>query len=79
VVVDASGPVAAGVDGEACSLDPPLRFESQPKALTVRIARHHPGISPAARRPGFDRSTFHGLARIVRGRPSGLVDAPVGR
>ena len=67
--------VAAGVDGEAVELTPPLRFVSCPGALTVRIALDHPGLSPAALRPGWGRSTFLGLARIVSGRPSGLVAA----
>ncbi len=67
--------VAAGVDGEAVELTPPLHFVSRPRALTVRIPPHHLGLSPAALRPGWGRSTFLGLARIVSGRPSGLVVA----
>jgi diacylglycerol kinase family enzyme len=67
--------VAAGVDGEAVELTSPLRFVSRPLALTVRIPAHHLGLSPAALRPGWGRSTFLGLARIVRGHPSGLVEA----
>ena len=73
--VAADDMVAAGVDGEAVELTPPLRFVSRPRALTVRIAAHHLGLSPAALRPGWGRSTFLGLARIVSGRPSGLVAA----
>jgi hypothetical protein len=65
--------VRAGMDGEAVEFTPPLRFASRPRALTVRIAPRHPGVSPAALRPGWGRSTFLGLSRIVRGRPSGLV------
>jgi diacylglycerol kinase family enzyme len=68
--------VAAGVDGEAVELTPPLRFVSRPRALTVRIPSNHLGLSPAALRPGWGRSTFLGLARIVSGQPSGLVAAP---
>jgi len=67
--------VAAGVDGEAVELTPPLRFVSRPRALTVRIPLRHLGLSPAALQPGWGRSTFLGLARIVRGQPSGLVTA----
>jgi diacylglycerol kinase family enzyme len=37
--VTASGPVAAGVDGEAVELVPPLRFAIRPRALRVRIPR----------------------------------------
>jgi diacylglycerol kinase family enzyme len=71
--VTADDIVAAGIDGEAVELTPPLHFVSRPRALTVRIPVHHLGLSPAALRPGWGRSTFLGLARIVSGRPSGLV------
>jgi diacylglycerol kinase family enzyme len=43
--VEANGTVAAGVDGEAVALTPPLDFTIHPRALRVRIA---PG--PARRR-----------------------------
>jgi diacylglycerol kinase family enzyme len=75
--VDADDVVPAGVDGEAIELTPPLRFESRPRALTVRIPARHLGLSPAALHPGWGRSTFGGLARIVSGRPSGLVENDV--
>jgi diacylglycerol kinase family enzyme len=38
--------VHAGIDGEAVDLDPPLRFETRPLALRVRISNRHPGVSP---------------------------------
>jgi diacylglycerol kinase family enzyme len=66
--------VPAGIDGESVDLTPPLRFVSRPRALTVRIASHHPGVSPGAVQAGWARSTFLGLGRIVSGQPSGLVD-----
>jgi len=40
-------PVDTGIDGEAVTLDSPVRLEVQPAALRVRIAPHHPGVSPA--------------------------------
>ncbi len=40
-------PVDTGIDGEAVTLDSPVRLEVEPGALRVRIARHHPGVSPA--------------------------------
>jgi len=43
--------VAAGIDGEAAKLDPPLRFRTRPQALRVRIAPQHPGASPSAAMP----------------------------
>ena len=41
-------PVEIGVDGEALTLDPPMVFGTRPGALTVRVPRHAPGLSPAA-------------------------------
>jgi diacylglycerol kinase family enzyme len=49
--VEATGPVAAGIDGEKAQLEPPLRFRMHPHVLHVRIARAHPGASPSARQP----------------------------
>ncbi len=49
--VGSDGPVAAGIDGEAAKLDPPLQFRSRPQALRVRIAPQHPGASPSAAMP----------------------------
>jgi diacylglycerol kinase family enzyme len=37
--VTSGGPIEVGVDGEALTLDPPLRFVIRPGALTVRQAR----------------------------------------
>jgi diacylglycerol kinase family enzyme len=48
VVVESSQPVEAGIDGEAVVLEAPVRFESRPAALRVRVAPHHPGVSPPA-------------------------------
>jgi diacylglycerol kinase family enzyme len=73
VEVRSSSPIAAGIDGESCTLEPPLRFEIRPAALRVRIPRHAPGVSPAASRPGVGRSTIVGLGRIAMGRASGLI------
>ena len=49
--VRSDGPVAAGIDGEAAKLEPPLRFRTRPQALRVRIAPQHPGASPSATMP----------------------------
>jgi diacylglycerol kinase family enzyme len=46
--IAASAPIAAGLDGEAVTLLPPLRCTIRPATLRVRISRHHPGVSPAA-------------------------------
>jgi diacylglycerol kinase family enzyme len=37
-VVDAGTPVDVALDGESCLLDPPLRFESVPAALRLRVS-----------------------------------------
>jgi diacylglycerol kinase family enzyme len=66
--VDADGPVAAGIDGEALRLDPPLRFRIRPGVLRVRIAPAHPGASPSAAMPEDFWETVRALARIVGGR-----------
>jgi len=60
LVLHSSKPVGAGIDGEAVTLAPPVRFAVTPGALRVRIAPHHPGVSPAAvvgtvRRGGLGR------------------------
>jgi diacylglycerol kinase family enzyme len=49
--VDSDGAVPAGIDGEAVTLEAPLRFRIRPGALRVRIARAHPGASPSAAMP----------------------------
>jgi diacylglycerol kinase family enzyme len=61
--IDADGPAPVGIDGEATSLDPPLRFRIRPRALRVRIAHAHPGASPSADMP---RGPLGGLARLLR-------------
>lgn len=40
-------PIDLGIDGEAITLESPVHLEVQPGALRVRIAPHHPGVSPA--------------------------------
>jgi len=66
--VNSGANVAAGIDGEAASLEPPLRFRSRPGVLHVRIAPHHPGASPSARIPAGPFGALRGLARIAFGQ-----------
>jgi diacylglycerol kinase family enzyme len=68
--VDADHPVPAGIDGEAATLDPPLRFHIRPAVLRVRVARRHPGASPSAMLPESVRQSIRALARIAAGRGS---------
>ena len=64
-------PVAAGIDGEAVTLQAPLRFDSRPHALRVRVAPHHPGASPSALAPDSPWQMFGTLARLAfRGAPT---------
>jgi diacylglycerol kinase family enzyme len=65
---EADGPVPAGIDGEAATLQPPVRFVSRPGALRVRIARAHPGASPATEVPLGLAGTIAKLTRIALGR-----------
>ena len=66
--VRSAGPVPAGLDGEAVTLDAPVRFTSRPGALTVRIARHHPGASPAAALPDSVVDALRRLFALAAGR-----------
>ncbi|MGB0120880.1 MAG: diacylglycerol kinase, partial [Solirubrobacterales bacterium] len=77
--VESEQPVAAGVDGEAMQLEPPLEFRIRPGVLRVRIAQAHPGASPSAAIPGrFDRAIV-ALLRIAAGRPPGTDEFPVAK
>jgi hypothetical protein len=58
-----------GLDGEALTLEPPLRFVSLPAALRVRLPRHAPGISPAAAAVGLTPADLLALSRIATGKP----------
>lgn len=65
--------LAAAADGEARTWSPPLHFTIRPCALRVRIAYGQSGASPAFLHSRLAASTLVGLARVVRGRPSGIV------
>ena len=73
--VGASEQVAAGIDGEAAMLEPPLKFKIRPGVLRVRIARQHPGASPSAAVPDGFMNVVRGLIRIALGKSP--ADAPV--
>jgi diacylglycerol kinase family enzyme len=66
--VGSEQPIAAGVDGEALLLEPPLKFRIRHKVLRVRVARRHPGASPAAMTPEGVGKGVAELARIALGR-----------
>ncbi|HEY1370560.1 MAG TPA: diacylglycerol kinase family protein [Gaiellaceae bacterium] len=66
--VDSGDRVAAGIDGEALLLEPPLRFRIAPAALTVRLPPTAVGLSPAALKPALSASTLHDLWDMAVGR-----------
>jgi diacylglycerol kinase family enzyme len=65
--VDSGDAVELGIDGEATALDPPLVFESRPRALRVRTPAHA-GLSPAAARLPGVRPLVVRLIAVVAGR-----------
>jgi diacylglycerol kinase family enzyme len=66
--LDSASPVAAGIDGEAVVLDPPLRFTISHSALRVLLPPSAVGLSPAALRPALSASTVGELWGIAAGR-----------
>ena len=66
--VDSGSPVAAGIDGEAVVLEPPLRFSITPSALRVRLPPAVAGLSPAALRPSLRGSSLRELWEIATAR-----------
>jgi len=66
--VRSADPVPAGLDGEAVTLQAPVRFTSRPAALRVRIAPHHPGASPSANLPDSPADALHRLLALAAGR-----------
>jgi diacylglycerol kinase family enzyme len=62
--VEADGAIPLGIDGEAATLESPLRFRVRPGALRVRIARGHPGASPSAEIPKGPLSALKELLRV---------------
>ncbi len=66
--VTSAAEVEIGVDGEALRMIPPVVFETQPRALRVRLPRHALRKSPAARTVHvLSRSTVTNLARVASG------------
>jgi diacylglycerol kinase family enzyme len=61
-------PVFAGIDGEAVTLDSPLRFRIRPGVLRVRISARHPGASPSAAIPETALDGIRALVDIAAGR-----------
>lgn len=66
--VRSAAPVPAGLDGEAVTLQAPVRFTIRPAALRVRIAPNHPGASPSAGLPDSPADALHRLLALAAGR-----------
>ena len=69
--VMSDGPVEVGVDGEALTMDPPLRFVIRPGALTIRQPRavwERPELAPAVHLAST--STLAALWHTALGRPA---------
>jgi diacylglycerol kinase family enzyme len=67
--VSSGAPVEIGIDGEALLLDPPLVFESLPRALRVRLPRRTAEPSRASRTVRLlSGSTISELAEVAAGR-----------
>ena len=69
--VRSDSPVEIGIDGEAMTLQPPLRFAIRPGALTVRLPRPALVRPPAAEVVHISfRDTLAALWRTALGRPA---------
>jgi diacylglycerol kinase family enzyme len=66
--------VAAGIDGEAVKLTPPVTFRMRPAALRVRIAPQHPGVSPSAAAPPRLVDYARELVAVARNGASSSAD-----
>jgi diacylglycerol kinase family enzyme len=66
--VESGAPVAAGIDGEAAVLEPPLLFTIRPAALRVRLPSTVAGLSPAALRASLSGETLRELWEIATTR-----------
>lgn len=67
--VTSSGPVEVGVDGEALTMEPPLRFSIRPGALTVRVTRAVLSRTPAPAVHVASVPTLTALWSTALGRP----------
>jgi diacylglycerol kinase family enzyme len=75
LTIDSSGPIEAGVDGEALLFDPPLELRSLPGALRVRIPPSAPGYSPAALAAPSPWWTLGALVRAAAGQTTPIDEA----
>ena len=62
-------PIDVGLDGEAMTMDPPLRFSIRPSPVRVRLPKDAIGYSHAARTLGGKAAVYE-LGRVILGHPS---------
>jgi diacylglycerol kinase family enzyme len=65
--VTSGGPIDVGVDGEARTMEPPLRFSIRERPLRVRLPTTAIGYSPASRALHW-RSALSGVWQVATGR-----------
>jgi diacylglycerol kinase family enzyme len=65
--VASGGPVDAGLDGEALTIEPPLRFSVRDRGVRVRLPRTAIGYSPA-RRAMEPPTAIRGILRVATGK-----------
>lgn len=70
-VTSSDAAIPIGLDGEALSVEPPVRFRSLPGALRVRLPRHAGGLSPAAGAIALTRDDVSALFRVAAGTADG--------
>jgi diacylglycerol kinase family enzyme len=73
--VTSGGPIDVGLDGEALTLDPPLRFSIRDRPVRVRSPRHAIGYSPARRSLSW-RAAIRGVFQTAAGRPVPIDPSP---
>lgn len=68
-VTSSDAAIPIGLDGEALTVEAPVRFRSLPGALRVRLPRHAAGLSPAAGAIALTRHDVSALFRVAAGNP----------
>ncbi len=67
--VTSGGPVDVGIDGEARTMAPPLRFSIRDRPVRIRLPKTAIGYSPASRALHW-RSALAGVWQVAMGRPA---------
>ena len=73
LVTSSDATIPIGLDGEALTVEPPVRFRSLPGALRVRLPRRASGLSPAAGAIALTRDDMSTLFRVAAGTAGNRV------